>query len=87
MIRKRLHGARHCPFPERMVFPYEFGFVLSSLGDDGDPLDALILMDSPVIPGCVVTARLVVAIEAKQRSKDRDWKRYNRSIAVYTVRA
>lgn len=70
-----------------MVFPYEFGFVLSSLGDDGDPLDALILMDSPVIPGCVVTARLVVAIEAKQRSKDRDWKRYNRSIAVYTVRA
>lgn len=45
--------------PEEMVFPYDFGFVPSTLGADGDPLDVLILMDVSVVPGCVITARLV----------------------------
>jgi inorganic pyrophosphatase len=65
-------------------FPYDFCFVPSTLGDDGDPLDVLILMDSPVIPGCVVTARLIGAIEAKQRPKDGDWTRNYHLIAVAT---
>jgi hypothetical protein len=44
--------------PEGMIFPYDFGFVPSTVGQDGDPLDILILMDEPVVPGCVVRARL-----------------------------
>ena len=50
--------------PEGMVFPYDFGFVPSTLGEDGDPLDILVLMEASVIPGCVVRARLVGAFEA-----------------------
>ena len=42
--------------PEGMSFPYDFGFVPSTLGEDGDPLDILILMDAPVVPGCVIRA-------------------------------
>ena len=42
--------------PEGMSFPYDFGFVPSTLGEDGDPLDILVLMDTPVIPGCVIHA-------------------------------
>src|SRR3979411_392170 len=70
--------------PEGMVFPYDFGFIPSTLGDDGDPLDILILMDEPVIPGCIVRARLVGAIEAQQKEKDEGWTRNDRLIAVAT---
>ena len=55
--------------PEGMSFPYDFGFIPSTLGDDGDPLDVLILMDAPVVPGCIVRARLLGAIQAKQKEK------------------
>lgn len=68
--------------PEGMRFPYDFGFVPSTLGDDGDPLDILVLMDAPVIPGCVIQARPIGAIEAKQKAKGEDWERNDRLIAV-----
>src|SRR5579863_1489811 len=70
--------------PEGMVFPYDFGFIPSTLGDDGDPLDILILMDEPVMPGCVIRARLIGAIEAEQKEKDDGWTRNDRLIAVAT---
>src|SRR4051812_1919996 len=37
--------------PEGMIFPYDFGFLPSTLGEDGDPLDVLVLMDTSVVPG------------------------------------
>lgn len=68
--------------PEGMRFPSDFGFVPSTLGDDGDPLDVLVLMDTPVIPGCVIKARPIGAIEAKQKAKGEDWQRNDRLVAV-----
>src|ERR1700681_3262184 len=38
--------------PEGMLFPFDFGFVPSTLGEDGDPLDVLVLMDAPADVGC-----------------------------------
>jgi len=70
--------------PEGMVFPYDFGFIPSTLAQDGDPLDVLILMDEPVVPGCIVRARLIGAIEAEQKEKGEDWTRNDRLIAVAT---
>jgi len=69
--------------PEGMVFPYDFGFVPSTVGADGDPLDILVLMDAPVVPGCVIRGRLLGAIKARQRDKDQNgWVRNDRLIAV-----
>ena len=68
--------------PEGMVFPYDFGFIPSTLGEDGDPLDILVLMEAPVVPGCVIRARLVGAIEAKQKEKDKGWTNNDRLVAV-----
>src|SRR5438876_8106387 len=34
--------------PEGMMFPYDFGFIPSTLGEEGDPLDILVLMDALV---------------------------------------
>lgn len=41
------------------VYPADYGFLPDSLGEDGDPLDALVLLDDPTFPGCWVTARPV----------------------------
>jgi inorganic pyrophosphatase len=49
--------------PTGMAFPYDFGFVPSTLADDGDPLDVLVLMDEPAFPGCVLTCRPVGVLE------------------------
>jgi inorganic pyrophosphatase len=52
--------------PAGMAFPYDFGFVPSTLGGDGDPLDVLVLMDEPAFPGCKLTARIIGIIEGEQ---------------------
>jgi inorganic pyrophosphatase len=38
-------------------YPADYGFVMDTIGGDGDPLDALIVVEEPTFPGCVVPAR------------------------------
>src|SRR5215208_6835365 len=52
--------------PRGAVFPFDFGFIPSTLGGDGDPLDVLILMDEPAFTGCLVPSNLLGVIEAEQ---------------------
>jgi hypothetical protein len=40
--------------PEGMAFPCDFGFIPGTLGDDGDPLDVIVLMDAPAHVGCLL---------------------------------
>lgn len=67
--------------PAGMVFPYDFGFVPSTLADDGDPVDVLVLMDEPAFPGCVLTCRLIGVIEGEQIEKKKR-TRNDRIVAV-----
>jgi inorganic pyrophosphatase len=70
---------------EGMSMPFDFGFVPGTLGGDGDPLDVLVLMDTPAITGCIVRVRLLGAIQARQREKgQKKWVRNDRLIAVST---
>jgi inorganic pyrophosphatase len=39
------------------VYPADYGFVPDTLAEDGDPLDAMVLLEDPVFPGCWVSAR------------------------------
>jgi inorganic pyrophosphatase len=41
------------------AYPADYGFIPDTLSEDGDPLDALVLLDDPTFPGCWVTARPV----------------------------
>jgi inorganic pyrophosphatase len=68
--------------PHGMIFPYDFGFVPETRGEDGDPLDVLVLIEEPTFPGCVLDCRLIGVIEAGQREKDGKPKRNDRLIAV-----
>jgi inorganic pyrophosphatase len=38
-------------------YPCDYGFIMGTLAKDGDALDALILVDEPTFPGCVIEAR------------------------------
>ena len=38
-------------------YPADYGYVEDTLGEDGDPLDALVLLEEPTFPGCLVPAR------------------------------
>ncbi len=49
---------------DRMLFtatryPADYGFIEQTLGGDGDPLDALVLLEEPTFPGCLITARVI----------------------------
>lgn len=69
--------------PAGMHFPFEFGFIPETLAEDGDPLDVLVLLDSPVHPGCVIEVRLIGIIQAEQRERGRrTWERNDRLVAV-----
>jgi inorganic pyrophosphatase len=69
--------------PAGMTFPFDFGFVPETVAEDGDPLDAIVLLDAPVHPGCVVLGRLIGILEAEQRDKGRrTWERNDRLLAV-----
>jgi inorganic pyrophosphatase len=40
-------------------YPADYGFIDGTLGEDGDPLDALVLLDEPTFPGCLVMCRAI----------------------------
>src|ERR1041385_3539236 len=40
-------------------YPADYGFVENTLGEDGDPLDALVLVDEPTFPGCLIKCRAI----------------------------
>ena len=40
-------------------YPTDYGYIPETLGEDGDPLDALVLLDDPTFPGCWVSSRPV----------------------------
>lgn len=49
---------------DRMLFsavhyPSDYGFIIDTLAQDGDPLDALVLVWEPTFPGCMIEARPV----------------------------
>ncbi|SNS72818.1 inorganic pyrophosphatase [Geodermatophilus saharensis] len=49
---------------DRMLFtstryPADYGYIENTLGLDGDPLDALVILDEPTFPGCLITCRAI----------------------------
>ncbi len=63
--------------PRGFAFPFDFGFVPGTLAADGDPLDALLLIEEPVPVGCLVEARPIGLIR-----EQKDGKANHRVVAV-----
>jgi inorganic pyrophosphatase len=67
--------------PYGFSFPFEFGFVPSTIGGDGDPLDALVLSDEATFPGCSVLGHVLGVLQAEQR----EGKQVNRNDGLVAV--
>ena len=46
-----------------MYFPFEYGFIKDTMGEDGDPLDVVLLSSFPTFPGCYVKAEPIGLLE------------------------
>lgn len=55
-----------------LEWPYDYGFIPQTLGNDGDPLDILLLQDEPTFPGCLVKARVVGIIRIDKNGVQND---------------
>ncbi|HWE00116.1 MAG TPA: inorganic diphosphatase [Bryobacteraceae bacterium] len=71
----------HDVLPEGFTFPFNFGFVPSTLAEDGDPLDVLVCTDAILPTGSLLTVRLLGVIEAEETVKNRS-NRNDRLIAT-----
>ncbi len=67
--------------PAGMAFPYDFGFIPSTVAEDGDPTDVLVLMDEPAFPGCLLKCRVIGVIEGEQ-GKKKKITRNDRIVAI-----
>ncbi len=71
--------------PEGLKFPLHFGFIPGTLGEDGDPVDVLVLMDEPTYPGCLVECTVIGAIKAEQTERDGTTVRNDRLLSVALI--
>ena len=55
---------------EGLAWPYDYGFIPQTLGDDGDPVDVLVLNDAPTFSGCLLTGA-----DSRRRSAEEERRR------------
>jgi inorganic pyrophosphatase len=73
------------PLPAGLVFPFDWGFVPSTRGEDGDPLDAFLVWDVPAFPGVVVACRALGVLNVEQNAVNFDRGRRIRNDRIIAV--
>jgi len=56
----------HKALPVGLIFPYDFGFIPETKGDDGDPLDVLIMSEFSFIQGSMLECKVMGSMKAEQ---------------------
>lgn len=64
--------AYHHVLPDKLTWPYDYGFVPQTLAPDGDGVDILVLTDHGLFPGCFVETRLIGALLQTQDGVEND---------------
>ena len=69
-VKYEMEKERGLIFVDRFLFtsmhyPFNYGFIPSTLADDGDPLDALVISREPVHPGSVIRCRPIGVLEMR----------------------
>jgi inorganic pyrophosphatase len=56
----------HKSLPLGLAFPFDFGFIPGTKGDDNDPLDVMAISELQSFPGCIINCRIIGCIQAEQ---------------------
>jgi inorganic pyrophosphatase len=65
-----------------LTYPYDWGFLPRTKGQDGDPLDVMVLHDAATFPGLVLTCKIIGVLQVEQRSDGKKAERNDRIFAV-----
>lgn len=71
--------------PAGLMFPFDFGMIPGTKGEDGDPLDIIVLDENGTFPGCLVECRLIGAFQAEQTERDGKTMRNDRLLGIPVV--
>ena len=72
----------HKLLPDGLPFPFDFGFVPGTRGDDGDALDVLVIHAEATFTGCRIPVRVLGVLEAEQTETTGETVRNDRLVAV-----
>ena len=75
------------PLPAGLEYPCDWGFIPSTLAEDGDPLDAFIVWDGSSYPGIVLPCRPIGVLRAEQTNVETGDRERNDRVAVLPVEA
>lgn len=71
--------------PAGLVFPFDFGMLPGTKGEDGDPLDIIIISEGTGFPGCLIDCRIVGCIQAQQTERNGESMRNDRFLGVSAI--
>src|SRR4030095_13228607 len=58
--------------PIGFSFPFDFGLIPGTKGDDGDPLDIILVTQQSTFTGCHIDSRIVGGIKAVQKENGKE---------------
>jgi inorganic pyrophosphatase len=65
-----------------LTYPYDWGFIPATAGEDGDPLDVMVIHEAATFPGLVLTCKIIGVLQVEQHSKGKKPKRNDRLFVV-----
>jgi inorganic pyrophosphatase len=71
--------------PAGLTFPFDFGFITDTKGEDGDPLDIVIISEITGFPGCMIECRIIGSLAAEQTERDGKTMRNDRYLGIPVV--
>ena len=75
------------PLAAGLVYPFDWGFVPSTKGPDGDPVDAAVFWDVATFPGVVIPCRALGVIQIEQNRLDGSGRARNDRILALPIDA
>lgn len=70
------------PLPHGLIYPFDWGFIPGTRGDDGDPLDALVLHDAACPVGCLMECNPIAVLEIEQQERYKKKQRNDRFLLI-----
>ena len=75
------------PLTVGLAYPFDWGFVPGTRGSDGDPIDAIVVWDTPTFPGVVLPCRALGVVEVTQREPGQARRHRNDRIVALPIKA